>query len=69
MEYKGYEAHIEYDEEGRLLHGEVSGLRDVITFQAYRMEDLEKEFHQSVDVYLEYCCMIGKTPDIKTCNL
>jgi len=32
MEYKGYLAHLEFDNEANLLHGEVMNIRDVITF-------------------------------------
>ena len=30
MNYKGYEATIEYDEDAEIFHGEVADLRDVI---------------------------------------
>ena len=33
MEYKGYIARVEFDDEADILHGEVINTRDVITFQ------------------------------------
>jgi predicted HicB family RNase H-like nuclease len=63
MKYKGYEAIVAYDEEAKLLHGEVAGLRDVVTFQADCGEDVEKEFHNSVDEYLKFCAEVGKNPE------
>jgi predicted HicB family RNase H-like nuclease len=63
MKYKGYEANIEYDDEAKILHGEVFGIKDVVTFQATCVEDLEKEFHRSLDEYLVFCKEMGKKPD------
>ena len=33
LEHKGYAGRAEFDEEAGLFHGEVAGLRDVVTFQ------------------------------------
>ena len=33
MEYKGYFAKVEFDDDANIFHGEVSNLRDVITFE------------------------------------
>lgn len=55
MKYKGYYGVVTYDEDAQILHGEVIGLRAVITFQADNARDIEKEFHTSVNVYLEWC--------------
>lgn len=55
MKYKGYLGQVNYDPEAKILHGEVIGLRAVITFQAKNVKDIEKEFHNSVDDYLEWC--------------
>ena len=33
MEYKGYFAKVEFDDEANIFHGEVINLRDVITFE------------------------------------
>jgi predicted HicB family RNase H-like nuclease len=63
MTYKGYAAKIEFDEAGKLLHGEVIGIRDVVTFQADSAADIEKEFHASVDDYLAFCKKRGEPPE------
>lgn len=63
MEYKGYVAEIVFDNEARILHGEVVNTRDVITFQAESVAELEQEFHKSVDVYLQFCKEIGQEPE------
>lgn len=55
MKYKGYIGHVEYDNEAKILHGEVIGLKDMITFQATDVNGLEKAFKDSVDEYLNWC--------------
>jgi predicted HicB family RNase H-like nuclease len=63
MEYKGYQSKEEFDEESRTFHGEVIGLRDVVTFEAECGDDLVKAFHESVDDYLEFCAKRGEKPE------
>jgi predicted HicB family RNase H-like nuclease len=63
MQYKGYKASVQFDDEAKILHGEVLGLRDVVTFQADSVSELEKAFHDSVDDYLEFCKERGEEPE------
>jgi predicted HicB family RNase H-like nuclease len=53
MKYKGYIGHVEYDDEAKIFHGGVNGLRDIITFQGKSVEELEQAFHDSINVYLD----------------
>ena len=61
--YKGYGASVSFDEEALLFHGDVLGIRDVVTFQARTAEDLPKAFHESVDDYLDWCAKDGVDPE------
>ena len=63
LEYKGYKGRVEFDDEAMLLHGEVIGLRDVITFQGTSVDELEEAFQDSIDDYLEFCEERGQQPD------
>ena len=63
MNYKGYTGIIEFDEEARIFHGEVVGLRDIITFQGKSIEELENAMAESVDFYLEWCAERNKKPE------
>lgn len=63
MKYKGYIGDVAYDDEAKLFHGEVLGLKDVITFQGTSVKELEKAFKDSVDDYLEWCQERGETPE------
>jgi predicted HicB family RNase H-like nuclease len=63
MEYKGYTAKVEFDDEADLFHGQVLNIRDVITFQGRSVEELRKEFVNSVEDYLEFCAERGEEPE------
>lgn len=63
MKYKGYEGIVTYDEEAKIFHGEVIGLKDVITFQGTSVEELEEAFKDSVDDYLEFCKKKKRSPE------
>jgi predicted HicB family RNase H-like nuclease len=63
MEYKGYLARVEFDEEAAIFHGEVINTRDVITFQGESVRELTQAFHDSLDDYLAFCKERGEAPD------
>jgi predicted HicB family RNase H-like nuclease len=63
MNYKGYTGTYVYDEEERMYHGRVVGIRGVVSFVAPTAEEMEREFQISVDTYLEYCAERGLTPE------
>ena len=67
MKYKGYVGRVVYDPEANILHGEVVGIRDVVTFQAKSVEQVEQAFKDSVDDYLAFCKERGQKPD-KPCS-
>lgn len=63
MQYKGYLAHVEYDDVSNIFHGEVINIRDVITFQGKSVNELKKAFEDSVKEYLAFCKERGEEPD------
>ncbi len=63
LDYKGYKGRAEYDDEAGIFHGEVLGLRDVVTFQGTNVEEIETAFRDSVDDYLDFCAERGEDPD------
>ena len=63
MKYKGYTGQITFDEDAKIFHGEVIGLKDVITFQGESVKELEKAFKDSVNDYLEFCEERGENPE------
>ncbi len=63
LNYKGYTGHINYDDEMKILHGEVIDTRDVITFQGKSVDEVEQAFRDSIDDYLDFCKERGEQPD------
>ncbi|MBE6040178.1 MAG: type II toxin-antitoxin system HicB family antitoxin [Clostridiales bacterium] len=63
MEYNGYHASIEYDNEDKIFTGTVIGITDSLNFHGYSVDELEENFRQSVDNYIELCKKLGKDPE------
>ena len=63
MKYKGYQGQVTYDEDAKLFHGEVVGLRDVVTFQGTSVDELEQAFKDSVNEYIDFCKELGRAPE------
>lgn len=63
MEYKGYMGKVSYDAESKIFHGDVIGLKDVITFQGTSVKELEKAFKDSINDYLAWCKQRGEEPE------
>jgi len=55
MKYKDYRAVVTFDEKAGIFHGEVSNIRDVITFQGKTAQELRQAFANSVEDYLAFC--------------
>jgi predicted HicB family RNase H-like nuclease len=47
----------------KILHGEIIGLKDVITFQGKSVQELEQAFKESIDDYIEFCHERGEAPE------
>ncbi|EBE4779552.1 type II toxin-antitoxin system HicB family antitoxin [Salmonella enterica] len=62
--YKGYTGTIEIDIEDNILYGKIAYIRDLVTYQAATIKELEAEFRTSVDLYLRDCEDLNKKPDI-----
>ncbi len=63
LKYKGYLGRVVLDTDAGVLHGRVVNTRDIITFEADNVKDLEKEFRNSVNDYLDFCRERGENPD------
>jgi predicted HicB family RNase H-like nuclease len=63
MNYKGYEAIVEYDDVDKLFVGRVINTRDVIAFDGLSVGELEASFFAAVDEYLKDCDRLDKDPD------
>ena len=63
MKYKGYTGHVIFDDEAKIFHGEVLGIRDVVTFQGTSVPEIQQAFKDSVKDYLAFCKQRGEAPE------
>jgi predicted HicB family RNase H-like nuclease len=63
MEYKGYVARIDADEENDGFHGSVINISDTVNFKGRSMKELRKEFQNSMEEYFNFCKERGREPE------
>jgi predicted HicB family RNase H-like nuclease len=63
LQHRGYNGSVEYSAEDKMLHGRVVGIRDMISFGGKSVRELEKNFREAVEEYIEFCKKRGKAPD------
>lgn len=63
LEYKGYYGNIEYCKEDKRFYGTVLGMtKDSITYEGNTIEELENDFDNAIESYLEGCKELGIKP-------
>lgn len=62
MNYKGYSARVEYDDDDGIFFGRIAGIQDGVGFHADTVADLKAAFREAVDDYIETCAKVGKEP-------
>ena len=68
-EYRGYVGSIEYDSEDKMYYGRLMNIRDLVDYHEYNLIDLNDEFHNAVDDYIEFKAdlrprKLEKKPDV-----
>ena len=63
LEYKGYRTIPKISILDEVFYGEITGIKDLVTWQSDTVEGITKEFHSCVDDYLDFCKEIGKEPE------
>ena len=63
LEYKGYLGSIDYDKESKMLVGKVLGMTsDCILYEGNNVEELENDFQNAINSYIESCHEMGIKP-------
>ena len=62
LKYKGYSGTVEYSSADNILHGEVVGIKGLITYHGDNIENLKRDFEDAVDHYLTDCTESGVKP-------
>ena len=63
LEYKGYTGSIEYSKEDDLLYGKVLGLKGLISYEGKTGKELEDDFKEAINAYLDDCKNEGIKPE------
>lgn len=63
LEYKGYTGSIEYSKEDNLLYGKVLGIRGLISYEGSTGKELEGDFKEAINAYLDNCKNEGIKPE------
>lgn len=63
IKYKGYIGKLTYDSKLKVFHGDVIGLKHVITFEGTNPKEIEQNFKDAIDDYLDMCEKNCITPE------
>lgn len=66
LTYKGYCTKVHYSVNDGVYYGEIEYIRDLVNFESENIENVEKEFHQAVDDYIQFCNDRGEEPEKPT---
>jgi predicted HicB family RNase H-like nuclease len=62
LEFKGYIGSVEYSSEDKCLFGKIEMIEDLVTFEASTVQELETNFQNAVNDYIETCKLLGREP-------
>ena len=62
IEYNGYIGSIEYSPEDKCFFGKLEMIDDLVTFEAVSAIELEENFHNAVDEYIQTCKELSREP-------
>lgn len=63
LKYEGYIGSVKYSNDDKILYGKVIGISDLISYEGNSISELEKNFNESVEDYLETCKELNKVPN------
>ena len=62
IEYKDYIGSVEYSSDDRCFFGKIEMIDDLVTFEAISVDELEINFQNSVNEYIETCKQLQREP-------
>lgn len=67
LSYKGYLGTVERSFEDNVFCGQVIDINSLISYEGKTLDELEKDFQDAIDDYLEMCKAHGGAPE-KPCS-
>ena len=62
LKYRNFIGSVEYSETDKILFGKVQGIRGLISYEGQNIDELEQDFRDGIDEYLEVCKEKGIEP-------
>ena len=59
MQYKGYNASMDFDTEDQVIVGRVLDIDDIIAFHGESVAEFQSNFHEAIDAYLSASAALG----------
>ncbi len=53
LHYKDFDGSVEYSEIDKVYYGKILNIKDLISYEGKNVKELEANFRESVDIYLE----------------
>ncbi|MCM1048057.1 MAG: type II toxin-antitoxin system HicB family antitoxin [Clostridiales bacterium] len=63
LSYKNYNGTVEYSKEDNCLFGKVIGIKSLLSYEGSSVNELEQDFQNVIDEYLQYCKERGVEPE------
>lgn len=63
LAYKNYNGTVEYSKEDDCLFGKVVGIKSLLSYEGNSVKELEEDFRNVIDEYLEECEEMGVQPE------
>lgn len=63
LTHRGYWGSVRYSREDRLFHGKIEFIRALILYEGTSVDELEADFKDAVDDYLDLCAQEGLEPE------
>lgn len=63
LSYKNYNGTVEYSKEDKCLYGKVIGLKSLLSYEGESVQELETDFENVIDDYLNDCKERGIQPE------
>ena len=64
LSYKNYNGTVEYSMEDKCLFGKVVGIKSLLSYEGNSVKELEADFQNAIDEYLEDCEERNVTPEV-----
>lgn len=63
LSYKDFRGTVEFSAQDNILYGKVIGIKSLISYEGNSLKELENDFREAVDDYLELCKSENTPPE------